>query len=88
MYSSEVVLKNETGLHARPASLFVSNAAKFSSEIKIIKDEKQYNAKSIFSILGMGAITGDRIKIVAEGNDEKEAVEYLAGLVESNFGEM
>ncbi len=87
MYKVEVELKNETGLHARPASLFVKEASKFLSDVKIIKDEKKYIAKSIVGILSMGAVKGTKLTIVAEGEDEKEAVEALKALVDTNFGE-
>lgn len=87
MYSAEIVLKNETGLHARPASQFVFTASKFKSHIVVIKDEKEYNAKSIMGVLSMGASKGTKLTIKAEGEDEKEAVEALISLLENNFGE-
>ncbi|SKC88064.1 HPr family phosphocarrier protein [Maledivibacter halophilus] len=87
MYELEVELKNEAGLHARPANLFVKKASKFSSDIKVIKDGKEYIAKSIMGILSMGAGKGTKIKIVAQGEDEKQAVESLKELVDGNFGE-
>ena len=87
MYKEDVILKNKTGLHARPASLFVREAAKFSSDIKIIKDNKEYNAKSIMGILSMGAGQGDSITIQAAGEDAKEAIESLIQLVNDKFNE-
>lgn len=87
MTSVEVVLKNETGLHARPASQFVQNASKFKSVIKVIKCGKEHNAKSIMSILSMGAGKGTELIIEASGEDEKEAVNALKTLVESGFVE-
>lgn len=87
MYKLEVKLKNETGLHARPASMFVKEAGKFNSDIKLYKNEKECNAKSIISVLSIGASKGDQLVIVAEGADEKEAVEALKAMVDSNFGE-
>ena len=73
------VVKNETGLHARPASLFVQKAAKYKSTIKVKKDGKEANAKSIISVLSLGASFGSEITIIADGPDAEEAV---AGLVE------
>ena len=73
------VVKNETGLHARPASLFVQKAAKYKSTIKVKKDGKEANAKSIISVLSLGASFGSEITIIADGPDVEEAV---AGLVE------
>ena len=87
MFKEDVTLQNETGLHARPASLFVKEASKFSSNIVVIKDGKEYNAKSIMGILSMGAGKGTTITIQAEGNDEKEAVDTLVQLVKNNFNE-
>ncbi|HHV39053.1 MAG TPA: HPr family phosphocarrier protein [Tepidimicrobium sp.] len=87
MYKEEVILKNKTGLHARPASLFVREAAKFSSDIKVIKDNKEYNAKSIMGILSMGAGKGDAITIQADGSDAEEAIESLVKLINDKFNE-
>lgn len=87
MYVSNVELKNEAGLHARPASLFVKEAVKYESDINVLKNNIRCNAKSIMSILSMGAGKGDNITIMAEGKDEKQAVEALKVLVDSNFGE-
>lgn len=87
MIKKDVVLKNETGLHARPASLFVKEAAKYTSDIFIVKEEKEFNAKSIMGILSMGAGKGDTISIQAKGDDAEEAVNALVELVDNNFGE-
>lgn len=87
MQKIEIVLKNETGLHARPASLFVKEAAKFTAELKVKKGEKEYNGKSIIDILSMGAAKGDLLTIMADGEDEKEVVIALKELIERNFDE-
>lgn len=87
MYKTEVTLKNEAGLHARPANLFVKKAAKFSSNVFVEKDNKEYNAKSIIGILSMGAGKGDKIIVKADGEDEKEAVKALKELIDNNFDE-
>ncbi|EOC99653.1 HPr family phosphocarrier protein [Caldisalinibacter kiritimatiensis] len=87
MQKVEIVLQNETGLHARPASIFVKEASKYTSEVTIVKDGTKFNGKSIMGILSMGASKGDKLEIIAEGDDEKEAVEALKELVENNFGE-
>ena len=80
MYKETISLENESGLHARPASILVKEASKYTSEIKLIKDENEYNPKSIMSILTMGGSKGDHIIIEAEGEDEEEAVK---GLIET-----
>ncbi|ADQ14605.1 HPr family phosphocarrier protein [Halanaerobium hydrogeniformans] len=88
MVKTEIELKHEEGFHARPAGLFVKTASKYNSEIKLLKNgdqNKEYNPKSIISIMSMGAIKGDRITIIADGQDEKEAVENLRSLVENDF---
>ena len=87
MVKQEVTLTNETGLHARPASLFVKEASKFTADITVEKDGKEYNAKSIIGVLSMGAAKGDTITIKAEGSDAEEAVEALAKLIKDNFNE-
>jgi phosphocarrier protein HPr len=86
----EVVIRHKTGLHARPAALFVKAAIRFSSQIKVENLTKQkgpVNAKSIMSLLTVGVQANDRIRITANGADEEEAVATLYELVSSNFGE-
>lgn len=75
--SEKVILGNEVGLHARPAALLIKEASKYKSQINIIKEEKNYNGKSIISILSMAAIKGDELTVLAEGEDEAEAVNSL-----------
>lgn len=87
MFKLDVTLKNETGLHARPASMFTKEASSYDADVKVIKGGKEHNAKSIMAILSMGAMKGDVITIVAEGSQEREVVEALKKLVDSNFGE-
>ncbi len=84
MYEKKTIIKNEVGLHARPASLFIQEACKYTSDIFVTKTGKTYNAKSIMSILSMGAKKGDEILIFANGEDEKEAVENLCRFLEDN----
>lgn len=85
MYEKKVVVNNDVGLHARPASIFIQEAVRYVSDIFVTKDDKTYNAKSIMSILSMGAIKGDKIIIFANGDDEKEAVDALVDLVENKL---
>lgn len=81
MVKEEVIIQNAIGLHARPASILVKEASKFTSEITVIKDNKEYNAKSILSVLSMGASKGDLITIKAVGLDEVLAINTLTSLV-------
>jgi len=87
MIQQTVTVKNKTGLHARPAELFVQAANKFKSEIFIEKEGKKVNAKSIMGVMSLAVSQGTQITISAEGEDEKEAVEKLVELIESKFGE-
>ena len=87
MISKEVTILNATGLHARPASMFVQEAGKYKSEINIIKGEKKINAKSIMGIMAGGISKGTVITIKADGEDEQAAMDALAGLIENKFGE-
>lgn len=82
MISEKVTILNETGLHARPASVFVNTAAKFKSELMIQKGEKQVNAKSILAVLSLGISKGTEITILAQGPDEEEAVSKLTEIIQ------
>lgn len=81
MFEAKVKVKNEIGLHARPASLFIQEAIKYSSHIDLLKDDKVYNGKSIMSVLSMSAGKDSEIVIRAEGEDEEQAVEALVNLI-------
>lgn len=83
MYTREIEVKNETGLHARPASMFVNLAGIFKSKIELqrLGEEDRYNAKSIIMLLSLGLEQGEKALLSAEGEDEKEAVNALAELV-------
>jgi phosphocarrier protein HPr len=88
MIKKEVTIKNKLGLHARPASLFVKTAGRFESTIKIEKDGIEVNGKSIMGVMMLAAEKGSTITILAEGNDEKEAIEALEELIiERKFDE-
>jgi phosphocarrier protein HPr len=78
---------NKLGLHARPAAMLVQKASKFKSEIKLQKEDIEANAKSILSVMMLAAEVGSFVIIKAEGEDEEQAVEAIAGLFEEKFGE-
>ena len=80
MKKSVVIVNSECGLHARPASMLVSTALKFSSNILIKKNDKTANCKSILSILSIGASNGDALEIVIEGQDEADAFNTIKDL--------
>ncbi len=87
MISKMITITNDTGLHARPASVFVGTAAKFKSELMLQKGEKQVNAKSIMGVLSLGITKDSEIMISANGPDEEEAIGALVELARSNFHE-
>ena len=81
----EVNVKNQVGLHARPATFFIQKANEFDSSIWVEKEERRVNAKSLLGVLSLGIVGGTSIRIIADGKDEKEAVESLVSLIESGF---
>ena len=85
MYTQEITVKNEVGLHARPATYFIQKANEFKSGIWVEKEERRVNAKSLLGVLSLGIVKGTTL--IADGVDEKEAVDALTSLIESNFGE-
>ena len=88
MVSEKVTVTNPSGFHLRPAGMFCEMAEGFSSKIKFKKGtSRDYNAKSVLSVLGAGIKKGDEIEIICEGDDEDEALMSLIELVESGFGE-
>ncbi|HBE77767.1 MAG TPA: phosphocarrier protein HPr [Firmicutes bacterium] len=87
MYAESIEIQNKSGLHARPATTFIKAAQKFKSDITIEKDSKQANAKSIVSLLSLGASKGSIVKITATGEDEIQAINTLIELIKSKFGE-
>ena len=87
MVSKEIVVQNQVGLHARPATFFIQKANEFSSGIWISKDERRVNAKSLLGVLSLGVTRGMRVTLIADGADEEAAVNELANLVAANFAE-
>ncbi|MCI6560389.1 MAG: HPr family phosphocarrier protein [Ruminococcus sp.] len=87
MFVREVMVKNQVGLHARPATFFIQKANEFKSSIWIEKEERRVNAKSLLGILSLGIVGGTGIKVIADGADERAAVDALVELVDSGFSE-
>ena len=87
MYTQEITVQNEVGLHARPATYFIQKANEFKSGIWVEKEERRVNAKSLLGVLSLGSVTGTNIALIADGSDEKEAVDALVSLIQNNFGE-
>lgn len=80
----KIIIKNKSGLHARPAALFVQIANKYDSEIKVKKGKQIVNGKSIMGIMMLAAEKGSKIRIVADGDDAENAVCELEGLLLSD----
>ena len=87
MISKEVVIDNQVGLHARPATFFIQKANEFKSSIWVEKVERSVNAKSLLGVLSLGIVKGTAVKIIADGVDEEEAIETLSALIDSDFSE-
>jgi len=82
-----VLIENKNGLHARPAAEIVKLAAKFRSDITIVKDDLDVNGKSIMGVMMLAAEHGSSITLRAEGPDADQALDALATLVHNRFGE-
>ncbi|HEU5181366.1 MAG TPA: HPr family phosphocarrier protein [Candidatus Polarisedimenticolia bacterium] len=87
MITREVTLINVLGLHARAAARWVQVASRFTSRITLSKDGRTVDAKSILGVLMLAASLGERLLLSAEGPDAEQAVDALAALVRSRFGE-
>ena len=85
MYSKEVVVRNQVGLHARPATFFIQKSNEFKSSIWVEKGDRRINAKSLLGVLSLGIIKGTEIRIIADGIDEEAAVSSLVNLVENEL---
>ncbi len=87
MLSREVTIKNNVGLHARPATFFIQKANSYKSAIWVEREDRRINAKSLLGVLSLGIVKGMNITIIADGADEEEAVEGLAALIDTGFTE-
>ena len=85
MKTLEVTLKNETGLHARPASLLTECVKKFESEIMVKKDGSTYNPSSMMSLLSMEASKGTKLNFTIDGPDESSAFDAIKSLIEKEI---
>jgi len=87
MTSRDVTVVNQLGMHARAAAKFVHLAARFAARVRVARDEREMDGKSIMGLLLLAAGRGSVVRISADGPDERDAVAALAALVESGFGE-
>lgn len=88
MCVKDVVINNQVGLHARPATFFIQKANEFKSTVWVEKEERRVNAKSLLGVLSLGIVGGTEIRIIVDGSDEEAALGALVELVESGFGDM
>ena len=87
MISRDVTIKNNVGLHARPATFFIQKANSYKSSIWVEKEDRRVNAKSLLGVLSLGIVKGMTITLIADGNDEADALEGLATLIDTGFTE-
>lgn len=87
MISRSVTIRNSSGLHARPATFFIQKANSYKCSIWVEKEDCRVNAKSLLGVLSLGISKDMAITIIADGQDEADAVSGLADLVESGFAE-
>ena len=87
MPERSVQVVNEAGIHARPAAEIVKTAARFKSEVMIVKDDLDVNAKSIMGVMMLAAECGSTVILKAEGDDAQAAIDAIAGVIAGGFGE-
>lgn len=83
MVTKEVLVKNSTGLHARPATLLVKKASSFKSDVSIEFNGRKANVKSLIGVLSLGVTKNSTVKVIASGDDENLAVEEVVKLIDS-----
>lgn len=83
-----LTIKNEKGMHIRPAGEFVKMASRFKSKVEIEYKNKRVNGKSVMILMSLGMTKGSQIKLIVTGEDEAEAIKALSEFVDSGFGEM
>ncbi|MDR1194990.1 MAG: HPr family phosphocarrier protein [Endomicrobium sp.] len=82
-----IKVSNKMGIHARPAAMLVQTSSKFQSNVKILKDDFEVDAKSIMGVMTLAAAMGSELKFVAEGPDESEVLQSIEALFDSGFQE-
>ena len=87
MLVREVIITNRLGLHARAAAKLVKTAAGFGCDIRLLKGEREVNAKSIMGVLMLAAAQGTQLRLMAEGEDAEQALEQLEALILRRFDE-
>lgn len=88
MVSRTVTIRNSIGLHARPATFFIQKANSYKSSIWVEKEDCRVNAKSLLGVLSLGISKDNEITLIADGQDEADAVKGLVELIDSGFVEV
>lgn len=87
MLKREITIVNKLGLHARAAAKFVTLASGFAADIRLLRNGRQVNGKSIMGVMMLAAAKGTRLEIQASGEDAQQALDCLEELVQQRFGE-
>ena len=87
MLQNDFMIVNRLGLHARASALFVKTASRFASDIKLSREDIEVNGKSIMGIMMLAASKGVTVRIVAEGEDEADAMKAVGDLINNGFNE-
>ncbi|HEX3027997.1 MAG TPA: HPr family phosphocarrier protein [Clostridia bacterium] len=87
MVSKELVIKNKSGLDSKPAVKFIQKASDFKASIWIERDERKVNAKSLLGLLSLSVASGEKIVLIADGEDENRAITELENYLDSGLGE-
>ena len=85
MISRDVTIINAIGLHARPATFFIQKASSYKCSVYVEKDDRRVNAKSLLGVLSLGIANGMTVKLIADGSDEKDALDGLEALINTGF---
>ena len=85
MLSREVTIVNEVGLHARPATFFIQRANSYKASIWVEKEDRRVNAKSLLGVLSMGIVKGTVITLIADGEDEAQALDGLEKFISTEL---
>ena len=85
MVEREVVVESDAGVHARPAMMLVREAMKYPCNVSLIKGDVEADCKSIMSVLGLAIVSGTKLVIRADGEQEQEIVDIIVSMIENNF---
>jgi len=83
---TDMLIRNQLGLHARACALFVKTAARYKAEVWVARDDLEVNGKSIMGVMMLAAEEGSTIRVRADGPDERDVIAALQTLVDGKFG--